>query len=679
MKFISRIARIAQALVVPCCLLTSCNYLDVIPPEQADFDDTMKDQAAVEDFLYSCYGYVPRCQPYDFNAFEYSADEIVAPRDWNDFQQQIAWGTVSPSTYMSWGNGKNFDDFGFWIPGYNYLGYVHHFLAELDVLNPVGVTEEDKAEYRAECWFLEAYYHFRILQAMGPCPIIDSRVDQNITTDQIPGRSHFDYCIDYIVNKLDTAAAILPAVRETAELGRATSTICKALKARVLLCAASPLWNGSFPYPDWKNINFETPGYGKELVSSEYSREKWERALTAAQEALAAAEAAGYQLLRPEDIERLAENDGIDIKNLYIPGMENNTDEEIEFKKRVLMFQYLVTANEGQGNKELIWANRIDSDGNNTGEAMDSRLPVVVVRRSDGQNVGGWSGFAPTLNAVERFYTSNGKLPDKDPSFYPESDWYTRLNSSAQSPELVTDRLDDENVKNDIIKFHARREARFYAWIVFDGSQYAQKINDGNPLWINFKNTSTNGWSQSNTRNCAGTGYLSKKFVDPAIHFRASDGGKTFRAARRPYIRMAELYLNLAECYAALDQTQEALNNLNIIRERAGIPDLTTADIAADMTLMDWVRNERFVELYEEGFRYYDVRRWLIAPDVLKAGVRYGLNGLELNPSFEEFNKPMLINQPFSWNNRLYLMPIWSRQGMDELYSNPQLVQAPGY
>ena len=92
---------------------------------------------------------------------------------------------------------------------------------------------------------------------------------------------------------------------------------------------------------------------------------------------------------------------------------------------------------------------------------------------------------------------------------------------------------------------------------------------------------------------------------------------------------------NLAECYAALENTTEALANLNEIRGRAGLKELTDADLTGDMTLMDWVRNERFVELYEEGFRYYDVRRWMIAPTMLKAGVRYGLNGLAENPSFE--------------------------------------------
>lgn len=37
-------------MVIPCCMLTACNYLDVIPPAQADFEDTMKDQNAVENF-----------------------------------------------------------------------------------------------------------------------------------------------------------------------------------------------------------------------------------------------------------------------------------------------------------------------------------------------------------------------------------------------------------------------------------------------------------------------------------------------------------------------------------------------------------------------------------------------------------------------------------------------------
>ena len=62
MKLIKNIYKTARMIVIPCCMLTACNYLDVIPPAQADFEDTMKDQNAVENFLFTCYGYVPRCQ-----------------------------------------------------------------------------------------------------------------------------------------------------------------------------------------------------------------------------------------------------------------------------------------------------------------------------------------------------------------------------------------------------------------------------------------------------------------------------------------------------------------------------------------------------------------------------------------------------------------------------------------
>lgn len=671
MKYIRYIHKAAQVFIVSLCLV-SCNYLDIIPPGQADFEDTMKDEEATLSFLYSCYSAVARSTPFHFISPEASSDEKAYPPQYGYFAQQIAWGTLSPSFKFTWGKSEWNN---IWTPSYNELGYIHRFLGLIDVLQPTGVSQEDKEQYKAECYYLEAYYLFRVLAAFGPCPIISKTVDPNVDPKDIPGRSHFDYCIDYIVKKLDDASAVLPATRpSTNQLGRATSVISKALKGRVLLYAASPLWNGSFPDKNWKNTNFETPGYGLDLVSTSYDKAKWERALTACQQALTAAESAGYELFDVATANAKATRDGVGLP--FIPGREEDTPENIAFKERVRMFQYLSTAHEGDNNKELIWAQRIDNEWNNGGEAVDHRLPSKVAIRSNGIAMGGWAADAPTLNSVQRFYTQNGLLPAKDASFYPESEWYTRFYEGAESPALATNKLDGEDVKNDIIKLHAGREARFYAWIAFDGSQYSTKINNGGPLWINFKNTNTNGYTPNSMRNYAGTGYLSKKFIDPNMFF-GSDGTRTHTATRRPLIRMAELYLNLAECYAALDNQPEALKNLNVIRKRAGFEDLETSDLGS-MTLNEWIQNERFVELYEEGHRYYDVRRWTLAPEELKAGVRYGLNGWLANPSFEEYNQPTLINQPFRWDDRAYLLPIWSADG-DEYYSNPQMVQAPGY
>ena len=62
---------------------------------------------------------------------------------------------------------------------------------------------------------------------------------------------------------------------------------------------------------------------------------------------------------------------------------------------------------------------------------------------------------------------------------------------------------------------------------------------------------------------------------------------------------------------------------------------------------------------------------------VSQAGAREGLNveGAGMDPTFEELNKRTVINQQFQWDNRMYLWPIQS----SEVYSDPQLIQSPGY
>ena len=118
------------------------------------------------------------------------------------------------------------------------------------------------------------------------------------------------------------------------------------------------------------------------------------------------------------------------------------------------------------------------------------------------------------------------------------------------------------------------------------------------------------------------------------------------------------------------------MKQLNFVRERAGFDGLTEADMPRlNMSVVDLIRNERFVELFKEGHRYYDMRRWTIAHQVYGAGKIYVLNNNKVDQTFEEFNQPILAEQPLRWYNRLYLLP----PDDTEIYSNPQLVQAPGY
>ena len=643
MKLTKKIRNIGVVIATAACCLTSCDYLDVVPPEQPNLKDAMSSPTRALGFLYSCYAGtnidLPTAYLGEINS---TTDEYVLPQSWGSdgYWGAYAFNTAS-STNQNW----------LWGSTYQYVGQCYLFLQELEKVGNDIATEEEKKLWKAECKFLVAYYHFVTLRRYGPIPITDSYIPMNTPTSEYNGRFHFDYCVDWIANQLDEAAKDLPAIRtSTNEWGRATSTIAKAVKARLLLYAASPLWNGSFPYPNWKNEKFETPGYGKELVSTTYSKDKWDRALAACQEALALALGEGKRELYNDT--QYFDKQGLGLP--YVPGVANVPD-NVEFLKNVMKMRYAVTTRENEGNKETIW-------GLSEGFDMYSRYPLRIIKTTSGTWSAGYSGVAPTLYTFEHFYTANGKLPAKDPKFTPSSEWFESAN--------VADR-------EEIIKLNVGREPRFYAWMAFDGGDYGSKFKGGEPLKLEMRNSELHGYNPSLfNRDHSTTGFLTQKFVDPLTEFYEAGGSTSGTSAPTILFRLAELYLNVAECYAALDQPDKAIENLNPIRKRAGIPELTLSDVTADMKAMDWVRNERFVELWNEGHRFFDVRRWALGTTYFAAGKREGLNAeSKTNPTFEEFNQRVKINAPYTWENRMYLNPVF----YNEVYKNPQMVQAPGY
>ena len=132
-------------------------------------------------------------------------------------------------------------------------------------------------------------------------------------------------------------------------------------------------------------------------------------------------------------------------------------------------------------------------------------------------------------------------------------------------------------------------------------------------------------------RNYSVTGYLNKKWVAPNLYFSQVDGMDNWdRDAKytASLMRLAELYLNLAECAAHLNKTDDVLFYLNLKGRERQSP-----------------------QCYE------------------------GLNAMVVGPGFSEFNTRTRIAQPFNWNDRMYLLPIPQK----DIYSNSQMEQAPGY
>ncbi|MDR1342398.1 MAG: RagB/SusD family nutrient uptake outer membrane protein [Prevotellaceae bacterium] len=105
-------------------------------------------------------------------------------------------------------------------------------------------------------------------------------------------------------------------------------------------------------------------------------------------------------------------------------------------------------------------------------------------------------------------------------------------------------------------------------------------------------------------------------------------------------MRLAEVYLNRAEAYAELGNEGKALADLNVIRSRAGIPPLNSADLTPTRTLNDRVSDERRLELAWEGFRKYDVFRKKKVLDRRYPGTH--LSGSPVHPTVS-YDSPIIV------------------------------------
>jgi hypothetical protein len=159
-----------------------------------------------------------------------------------------------------------------------------------------------------------------------------------------------------------------------------------------------------------------------------------------------------------------------------------------------------------------------------------------------------------------------------------------------------------------------------------------------------------------------GTGYFMKKFISPL-----ENDWYYGTPQPQPYIqiRYAEVLLNYAEACLALGEEGLARSAMNQIRVRAGMPDIPASETGT--TLLQHYRNERRVELALEGHRFFDVRRWLIAPQayVPAKGVYYDYS------SYSE----IVVDPNRKWNDSHYLIPIQR----SEINKNTALIQNPGY
>ncbi|MDY7396074.1 RagB/SusD family nutrient uptake outer membrane protein [Aureibaculum sp. 2210JD6-5] len=462
-----------------------------------------------------------------------------------------------------------------WSGDYGNIRDVNFFFSRIDDST---IDSDIKTRLTGEMRFIRAWLYADLVSLYGDVILVTdlpSLDQENFDKAKTP----YQEVVNFIVSELDKAVDELPDI---AFNGRASKGAALALKARILLYAASPLHN-----------------------NGAYDADKLAQARNAAQ---AVIDLGTFSL----------EPDYADI--FKAPNYSN----------------------------EIIFARTFNSEHipfNLFGVTSADRyyLPFVY------QDVD--LGFAqPLQSLVDSYETENGK-PINDPT-------------SAYNPQNP----------------YANRDPRLNKSIIHQGSivpglsGVTDSFDNGDgTITVTYHkdaggDDSKNGNSYTTNLNSS---YNILKRADPSQPLRG------IREAYKPWIhfRFAEMYLIVAEAEAELDNDQKAMDALNVVRNRAGLPDLI--GLSGD-DLRDRYRNERRVEFAFENLRWYDITRWMIAPQVLSTNA-YGVDIIRdnsQNPPVDSYSyTTRVLDNNRVWDDKMYFMPI----PFSEIQSNSLLTQNPGY
>lgn len=415
---------------------------------------------------------------------------------------------------------------------YTRIRFANDIITKMDQSIAANLSETFRQRAKGQMYFLRALQYFDLVRTYGGVPIVLT-VQNSSTTDesiQIP-RSKSSECFAQIIQDLDSAAALLPMVWDSpsTNYGRLTAAGALAMKSRVLLTAASPLFN-----TDWDN-----PG-----------NEKWQKALAAGLDAETKLTAAGYGLY------------GSSAKDwAQMTYAQGNTAFNSE---AIMLFLFSTTSTSSSGY-------------NNSWEA--------ALRPADYKGTG---GISATKEMLDLFPLANGRRP---------------------------------TVANGYVDtfFFENRDPRFYRTFAFSGSKWGIKTNANRSTWLYRWKGSAAGSATYYGNNQTNSPALVCKMSNPA----ADSTGFAYSSTSIFEYRYAELLLNIAECYAATGDINNAIVYLGKIRARVGIPAADNYGIGAlgdKYAAIEACLYERRIELAYEGKRFWDVQRWMLYDNTTTSG-----------------------------------------------------------
>ncbi|MGS2761512.1 RagB/SusD family nutrient uptake outer membrane protein [Sinomicrobium sp. M5D2P9] len=634
------------SLVALCCAIPSCSddFLDVVPDNVSTIEHAFKLRNEAEKYLFTCYSYLPRDGDVHYNIGMLAGDEI-----WIPYQKRI----TSHAFEIARGNQRRSDPYmNAWQGNYHGGGpddlyglykairHCNIFLENVrNTDNVPDLRDDERKRWLGEVEFLKAYYHFYLLRMYGPIPIIDENLPIDAAEEEVNvKRQPVDECVDYIAALLDSAAEKLPEsiTDRNLELGRITKPIALGIKAKLLLMAASPLFNGN---PDFSGF---TDNDGTPLFNPGVDETKWQRAADAALEAIRSAEGAGHSLYK-------------------FPGssfsLSDTTMTQMSIRQAICE----------RWNPEHIWANSNSLTGS---LQLFSMAPLHVEHNHNNAT----KILSPPLKMARLFYTHNGVPVNEDKTLDFTEEKNLRVATHDERFYI------EEGFETARLNFD--REPRFYASLCFDGGtwyKYDSPSNSDEGTWV-LRAKYTDYGGSSHAFNFNETGYYIKKLVD--WNQSTSESGVSYKTYAWPQLRLAEVYLMYAE---ALNETSgpspAVYEYLDKIRERAGLEGIVESwenysvnpsKYASKEGLREIIHHERLIELAFEGHRFWDLRRWKKAVETLNAPITgWNIKGEDSNSYYQV----RTIYQQQFIAPRDYFWPI----GENAIIQNPNLVQNPGW
>lgn len=618
-------------LIALLCFVSSCDYLGVSDQLAGGLQNTEQ--------VFDNVSYTKRWYANVFAGIpDYSGINSVNvgafKNPWTGMCDELVVGYGNSSKYNN--SDRNAANMGFHRYGdcYKYIRQANIFLQKAHPIMTTGtqgdqLLEDELTQMKANVRFMRAFYHYLLFEQYGPIILVKDKI-YNVTEDQDVPRNTVDEVIEYIDSELTAVASELtqePIFEDKDYRAWPTKGVALAVRAKLWLYAASPLLNGGYR----EALSVTNPD-GTRLFP-DYDAGKWEKALAACKDFIDYAEAGRYELYKE---------------------YKDDNGAVIDPDKSVYnLFQKYT--------HEIIWATANNDWGGMNGDAFDRRIAPRCEKN-------GLGSTGVTQELVDAFYMKDG-FPVSATAYLPQSTLYQEEGYGTYKDQ--NDNFSKKYTNVTVSNRYLNREPRFYNTVFFNGRQWPVSCNQ-----VLFYNGGNSGVQEGQATL---TGYMLFKRFNRSVSLTNPGVASQFRPSI--IFRLADFYLMYAEAANEVNPNDaRVLKYLNLVRERAGLPDIETLNpaIRGNQELQRAaIQRERQIELATEGQRYFDVRRWMIADkngEGRQNGYVHGMNVRGESNDKEDFNRIVEASQ-IVFNRKMYLYPMPD----SEMRKTKNLVQNPGW